>query len=234
MCSFGKQLLINGRCQKDASGFTILMMAAILSPWVSSLPHDALVVHALLHRISLPAVPASAMASPVLIPIFGLLVVGAAVGIRSLQQPGRLEREGLASRSQRLRAGVARNIAIRKAAASLQHARTLEAIREGLKECLIRDFDGFTLTIDPTLLHSERPGTASQGLLESQWNNDAHARYRLRIEIAGPSLGTLGELLLLRSSPLGLMVDPQLLTRELSLSLGSALEQWITGAISAQ
>jgi len=188
-------------------------------------PHDGLIFYALLSRVSLLG---SEIGGSILIPIFGLMVLGAAVGLRPLHPPGLDAAQGLWSRTPRWRLAVVRNIAVRKAAASLWRAHSLREIHARLRECLAHDFDAFSLTLAPQFLSAELQSQMPGGLLECRWNDDAPARYRLRIEITAPSLGTVGELLLMRSFPRGLIIDSQLLTSMLSQALGAALEQWIS------
>jgi UDP-GlcNAc:undecaprenyl-phosphate/decaprenyl-phosphate GlcNAc-1-phosphate transferase len=170
----------------------------------------------LLHPSRLIALPAAAIV--VLLVFFG---------IRKLNYQEFSELEGIALRLRQQKEVATTNIALRKAAARLAGTVTAANIVSVLEECLKNDFDGFRILFDPGHWIAIDFDDVPSSVLEKSWTANRHDKLTLSMDLTTARFGKVGRIILEHSSGRRLLVDSNLLQRELRHSLGMALEHCI-------
>ena len=165
-----------------------------------------------------------------LIPVMAVLGLFVFFSIRKLGYAEFEEFTRVGRRARQQKRVFARNIAVRKAAAQLQHARHIDQLVDHMESCLAEDFDGFEILLGRAFIGYERDLLAGDDSIRHFWNDMSGEKITLVLEISTPASGKIGQLSLYRMVGGELLIDTGLLAGDLRRSLALALEKCFSTA----
>jgi UDP-GlcNAc:undecaprenyl-phosphate/decaprenyl-phosphate GlcNAc-1-phosphate transferase len=168
-----------------------------------------------------------------LIPVMAALGLFVFFSVRRLGYPEFQEFTRVGKRARQQKRMFARNIAVRKAAAQMQHARDVDQLVEKMEACLAEDFDGFEILLGGAFIGHQHNLLSGDDTIRHFWNDVSGEKITLVLEISTPASGKIGQLSLHRKVGGELLIDTGLLAGELRRSLGIALEKSFKNAAPA-
>jgi UDP-GlcNAc:undecaprenyl-phosphate GlcNAc-1-phosphate transferase len=160
----------------------------------------------------------------VFIPVFAVVALLAFFGLRKLNYQEFSELETFVQRIGQQKRVAATNITLRKAAAQLTKTTKAVEIRTILEHSLKSDFDGFKIVLDPGHWVTLDLDDAPRRVLEKSWSNSNGEKLTLTMDLMTARYGRIGRVSLDHSEGKRLLVDSNLLQRELRSALGAAIE----------
>lgn len=160
----------------------------------------------------------------VFIPAFAVVSLLVFFGLRKLNYQEFSEIERFVRRLGQQKRIVATNITLRKAAAQLEETTKAVEIRTILEHSLKNDFDGFRIVLDPGCWVTLDFDDAPSRVLEKTWSNSNREKLTLTMDLMTVRYGRIGRISLDHSEGKRLLVDSNLLQRELRSALGVAIE----------
>jgi hypothetical protein len=160
----------------------------------------------------------------VFVPVFAVVALLAFFGIRKLNYQEISELEKFVQRLGQQKTVTATNITLRKAAAKLAETTHALQIRMTLEHALKNDFDGFKIVLDPGHWVTLDFDDAPTSILEKRWSNTNLETLTLTMDLTTVRYGKIGRISLDHSVGKRLMMDSNLLQRELRSALGVAFE----------
>jgi hypothetical protein len=165
-----------------------------------------------------------------LIPVMAVLGLFVFFSVRKLGYAEFEEFYRVGRRARQQKRAFARNIAVRKAAAQLQHARHIDQLVDYMESCLAEDFDGFEILLGRAFTGIQRDLLAGDDSIRHFWNEMSGEKITLVLEISTPASGKIGQLSLYRMVGGELLIDTGLLAGDLRRSLALALEKCFSTA----
>lgn len=159
-----------------------------------------------------------------LIPVAAIMLMLVFFGLRKLKYPELGEFQRLGQRLRLQKKVLARNIALRKAAARLENARNSVGIAAILEDCLADDFDGFEILLDEKFA-SERFSDSPEPdrSIKVDWRA-SRERLVLTLDLSSSRGRPLGRFSLYQSTGRLLLIDTELLKGGFRHALERALE----------
>jgi UDP-GlcNAc:undecaprenyl-phosphate GlcNAc-1-phosphate transferase len=161
------------------------------------------------------------------VPAVAIVLLVVFFGVRKLKYEEFSELERFATRLRQQKQVATSNIALRKAAARLEDTATAADIVSVLEQHLKSDFDGFRILLDRGHWVTCDFDDVPSRVLEKSWATTRHDRLTLSMDLSTERFGKVGRIILEHSSGRRLLVDSNLLQRELRHALGIALEHCI-------
>jgi len=160
------------------------------------------------------------------VPAVALLLLFLFFGLRRLNYYEFSELGRLAIRLAQQKDASIRNIAVKRAAADLNSTYNTAAIVDTLKECLGKDFDAFQIILDQgfAVIGDGLEGNPTRKI-ESAWKFSTRAPIILTMSLSSPRFGRIGHISLEHGAGKRLLIDSELLQRELRTALGVALDR---------
>lgn len=168
--------------------------------------------------------------SIVFIPVVAIMLLTVFFGLRKLRYAEFDEFQRVGKRIVLQKRVFARNIAVRKAAATLETTRDLRSIPLVLESCLADDFDGLEIVLDDGFACNESLPLSWEGnVFRMHWSL-SREKLVLALDLCAPNGRSIGQISLFQSAESPLLIDMDLLRTELRQSLAQALYHSVTGA----
>ncbi|HET9183057.1 MAG TPA: MraY family glycosyltransferase [Candidatus Angelobacter sp.] len=166
-----------------------------------------------------------------LIPVAAIMLMLVFFGLRKLKYPEFGEFQRIGQRLKVQKKVLARNIALRKAAAGLETARDAADIAAMLEDCLADDFDGFEIILDEKFVPEgflENPEPCRS--VKLQWRA-SRERLILTLELSNSRGRPIGRFSIYQSAGRLLLIDTELLKGAFRHSLERALQNTMARSV---
>ncbi len=160
----------------------------------------------------------------VLIPGIALVVLFLFFGIRKLDYQEFAELGRLMMRLRQQPRIAAANIAVKRACQQLEATYNTAALADILEHCLRKDFNGFEIVLDDRFSVQGEIGPIGVNTIERAWALSGGEPLVMTMDLSTLRTGRFGRIILEHGSGMRLLVDSELIQKDLRIALSSALE----------